>query len=112
MGSGRNEFRGALSRPSEEMARDYGRRSGYQFVEVVTTSKWFLTDRLRTRSLALPTDPPDRFRRIMQFVGKRIGRPIPQLARGNCRVVLVGNDIAQWRQVGGASVACSRGSAI
>ena len=88
-----------MSRLSEEMDRDCGRMSGYQFIEVITISKWFLTDRLRTRSLALPTDPPDRAQRIVQFVETRMVLSIPQLVRGSCPVVLVGKGIDQSRQV-------------
>ena len=61
--------------------------------------KWFLTDRLRMRSLVLPTDPPDRVQRIMQFVEKRIIRSIPQPVKGSCRTVLVGLGSTGWKQV-------------
>lgn len=68
--SNRNEFCDKLSRLEEDSACGYGASLGYQFQEVITMSKWFLTDRLRTRSLVLPTDPPGRAHRIMQFVEK------------------------------------------
>ena len=75
--SGNNVFCDQLSRLGETSALEYGPSMGYEPSECVTIPKWFLPERLRTRSLVLPTDPPDRVQRIMQFVEKRTIRSIP-----------------------------------
>ena len=56
--SGNNILCDKLSRLDDELASAYGVEQGYEFVEVVTMFRWFLSDRLRNGSLVLPTDPP------------------------------------------------------
>ena len=67
-------------------------------------SKWFLSERLRIRSLVLPTDPPDRVQRIMQFVEKRIIRSIPQRVKADCSIIFLGYGPTRWREAITASV--------
>ena len=103
--SGNNVFCDKLSRLDEKSALQHGSAMGYEFRECVTMFKLFLSGRLRTRSLVLPTDPPDRVQRIMQFVEKRIIRSIPQKVKDDCSMVLLGLGSTHWRQVVQASIA-------
>ena len=82
----------------EPQAKLYGAELGYQFVEIPTMFKWFLADRLRMRSLALPLDPPDRVMGIMQFVEKRIARSIPQPVKDSRNTLLLGFGSTKWER--------------
>ena len=97
--SGDNKFCAALSRLSGELGCKHGRDSGYQFAGVVTAPKWFLTDRLHTKSLGPPTDHPDRVQRIKKFGEKRMVRSIPHMVKESCRVALLGLGVTKWGQV-------------
>ena len=96
--SGNNVFCGKLARLEDELARAHGAGQGYEFVDVVTMFRWFLPDRLRNRSLVLPTDPPGRVCRIMQFVEKRLVRSIPSEVKKQTRMLLLGKGTTNWAQ--------------
>ena len=76
--SGNNVFCDELSRMTPEQSLKHGCDAGYSFVDVLTTFQWYLSERLTSLSLVLPTDPPGRVMRIMQFVENRRVRSIPK----------------------------------
>ena len=101
--SGSNILCDTLSRLDDELARAHGADQGYEFVAAAATFWWFLSDGLRNRSLVLPTDPPDRVSRIMQFVEKRLVRSIPAAVKEQTRMLFLGGG---YHQLG--SNHCSR----
>ena len=95
--SGNNVFCGEISRLPPDLSRNYGCDAGFSFVDVLTTPQWYLTDRIQSLSLFLPTDPSDRVMRIMQFVEKRPVRSIPSQVKQCCKIALFGSGTNSWR---------------
>ena len=79
--SGSNTFCGDLSRLSPDEGRSHGVMDGFAFVDIIDIFQWFLTERIRTLSLILPSGNSDRVNRIMQFVEKRRVRYIPSAVK-------------------------------
>ena len=86
----RNAFCDELARPPGEEIRDHGKAAGYSFDDVSIIFSGHLADRVRSRSLVLPTYLSDRVQRIMKFVGRRIARRIPTSLWQTFRIALLG----------------------
>ena len=94
--SGSNTFCGDLSRLSPDEGRSHGVMDGFAFVDIIDIFQWFLTERIRTLSLILPSGNSDRVNRIMQFVEKRRVRYIPSAVKNSCKVVFLGVGTNSW----------------
>ena len=94
--SSNNNLRGELSRFTlDDPAMQFGKWD-LPFSDVLPALKWFLAERLGNLSLILPTDLPGRVRAIMQFVEKRMARPIPERVKSQTQFVFFGAG-PNWR---------------
>ena len=85
-----------LSRLDPAGVQEFADSAGIALADVLPTFQWFLADRIRQRSLILPTDSPERVRLIMQFVEKRIVSEIPHRVRPRAKCFFLGKGSDAW----------------
>ena len=67
-----NKLCDELSRLELSEAHKLAENSKLEFRDIHQTFKWYLDDKVRSLTLVLPSDAPERVRAIMQQVEKRL----------------------------------------
>ena len=97
--STRNETCDKLPMLSIDDGRDYAKTMGTALLGTLGAFQWFLSERIRLRSLSIPPDSPERVKLITQIVEKRIVRETPKHISDTAIVSFMG-----WERVRGLSV--------
>ena len=91
-----NETCDQLSRLTIDECPVYAMAHGLKLIDTLSSFQWFLAERVRRRSLAIPSDSPERVQLIMQFVEKRIIRDAPASIRESAQIYFLGLGADSW----------------
>ena len=91
-----NELCDKLPRIDTKEAHEYAAVKGLKYVDISESPKWYMRERMRSLSLVLPPDHPDRVRSIMQQVEKRAVRIIGRGILPRLRDHVCGRGVGNW----------------